>query len=315
MTKCYSKYCPKCSSHATKKDWFRRWRQSYKCVNCKYVWINQKRVVKSHKILSEQLYIQYARHKQTYNELSIMSGLSKKAVQIKLDAFEFITEYLWPVKSVILVIDTTYFWRNFWVMVFIDFEKNTPIHYEIVSYETNTAYKQWIENLQQKWWIIKAIVSDWRRWLLWGFWNIPTQMCHFHQSQIVRRNITKNPKLKEHKELKSIVDWLPRTDKLTFTHELHRRYCKNKAFIDEKYLNNKGKQVFKHKKLRTAYNSLKRNIPYLFVYLDHFYLNIPNTSNWAEWFFSHFKYKVNLHRWLAQKRKLKLIKFLLLYPK
>lgn len=104
-------------------------------------------------------------------------------------------------------------------------------------------------------------------------------MCHFHQSQIVRRNITKNPKLKEHKELKSIVDWLPRTDKLTFTHELHRRYCKNKAFIDEKYLNNKGKQVFKHKKLRTAYNSLKRNIPYLFVYLDHFYLNIPNTSN------------------------------------
>jgi exosortase/archaeosortase len=68
--------------------------------------------------------------------------------------------------------------------------------------------------------------------------------------------------------------------------------------------------------LRTAYNSLKRNLPYLFAYLDHIHLtDIPNTTNWAEWFFSHFKYKVNLHRWLTIKRKLKLIQYLLLYSK
>jgi len=38
-------------------------------------------------------------------------------------------------------------------------------------------------------------------------------MCHFHQIQIVRRNITKNPILEGNKELKKIVSRLPRTDK------------------------------------------------------------------------------------------------------
>lgn len=314
MTKCYSKICPKCSSHQTKKDWIRRWRQSYKCVNCKYVWISKNRRKKQS--LPEQFYKQFAVHKQTYQELSNMYGLSKRTVQTKLDSFVFSIEYSWEPRSIILLIDTTYFWRDFWIMIFIDSETNKPIHHEIVLYETNEAYKQWIIYLQKNWWLIKAIICDWRRWLLWWFWDIPTQMCHFHQAQIIRRNITKNPKLQQHKELKSIVDWLPRTDKESFTCELQRWYDKHESFINEKNLNNKWKRSYKHKKLRTAYNSLKRNLPYLFIYLDYIHLiDIPNTTNWAEWFFSHFKYKVNLHRWLTKNRKLKLIQYLLLYSK
>lgn len=266
--------------------------------------------------LPEQFYKQFAVHKQTYEELSNTYGLSKRTVQTKLDSFIFSFEYVWEPRSIILLIDTTYFWRNFWIMIFIDSSTNKPIHHEIVLYETNEAYKQWIIHLQKTWWLIKAIVCDGRRWLLWWFWDIPTQMCHFHQSQIVRRNITKNPKLKEHKELKSIVDRLPRTDKESFTCALQRWHQKHKSFYDEKTINNKWKWCYKHKKLRTAYNSLKRNLPYLFVYLDYMQLiDIPNTTNWAEWFFSHFKYKVNLHRWLTKKRKLKLIQYLLLYSK
>jgi hypothetical protein len=63
-------------------------------------------------------------------------------------------------------------------------------------------------------------------------------MCHFHQAQIVRRNITKNPKLQEHKELKTIVDWLPRTDKESFICDLQRWYEKHKSFLNEKTVNN-----------------------------------------------------------------------------
>lgn len=312
MIKCYKKICPKCGFQTTKKDGMRRWRQSYQCCNCKYVWISKKRTSKPS--LAEQMYNQYAIHKQTYQELSSIYGLSKSSVQTKLDSFTFPVVFDGKPKSIILLIDTTYFWRDFWVMVFIDSETNKPIHYEIVHYETNEAYKQWILHLQKQWRHIQAIVCDWRRWLLGWFQNIPTQMCHFHQSQIIRRNITKNPKLQQHKELKSIVDRLPYTEKESFIAELDRWHEKNKLFLNERAYSQQWKRFYKHKKLRTAYNSLKRNLPYLFVYLDYLHIiDIPNTTNWAEWFFSHFKYKVNLHRWLTQKRKLKLIKYLLLY--
>jgi hypothetical protein len=51
---------------------------------------------------------------------------------------------------------------------------------------------------------------------------------------------------------------------------------------------------------------------YLFVYEDHRWkIDIPNTTNAIEAEFSHFKYKVNLHRWLRRDRKLKLIDYIL----
>ena len=38
------------------------------------------------------------------------------------------------------------------------------LHFQIVNYETNKAYKEGIQYLIQQWIIIKkAIVSDWRR--------------------------------------------------------------------------------------------------------------------------------------------------------
>ena len=38
-------------------------------------------------------------------------------------------------------------------------------------------------------------------------------MYHFHQKTIIRRYITKNPKIQDNKKLKEIVDWLWKTDK------------------------------------------------------------------------------------------------------
>jgi hypothetical protein len=38
-------------------------------------------------------------------------------------------------------------------------------------------------------------------------------MCQFHQGQIIRRYITKNPILEPNKELKEIMKWLTQTDK------------------------------------------------------------------------------------------------------
>jgi hypothetical protein len=162
------------------------------------------------------------------------------------------------------------------------------------------------------WRIIEAIICDWRRGLLTMFQNIPTQMCQFHQGQIIRRYITKKPILNPNIELNDIMKWLTLTDEWTFKIMLENRYQKNIIWLNEKVINLKWKHVFVHRKTRSAYFSLKRNMKYLFVYQDYLWkLDIPNTTNGIEAVFSHIKYKVNLHRWLREDRKIKLILSLL----
>ena len=308
MCKSYQKICKSCKSRETKKDWKRKWRQSYKCKDCNHIWITRSR--KRKKIEIEKLYIDFSQHKQTYKELWIRYSLSIKTVQKRLD--EYMPSELKEVpKKIILLIDTTYFW-NFWLMIFKEKETRRVLNYKVVCYETNLAYKQGIKEIEDEWWEVLAIVCDWRKWLLWWFGNIPTQMCQFHQTQIIRRYITKKPILEANRDLNNLVKWLTRTDKKTFEWSLERRYRKYQYFIKERGISPKWKKYYIHRRTRSAYFSLKRNLKYLFVYQDYLWkFDIPNTTNGVESLFSHIKYKVNLHRWLRKDRKLKLITSLL----
>lgn len=120
----------------------------------------------------------------------------------------------------------------------------------------------------------------------------------FHQKQIVRRYITKNPKLEPNKELNEIVYWLCKTEKICFENELQRWYTTYENFIKERRISpTTGKKYYVHRRTRSAYYSLKRNLKYLFIRQDHLHqIDIPNTTNGIEAEFSHLKYKVNLHR-------------------
>lgn len=305
MTKSYSKICKCCGSQHTKKDWTRKWRQSYKCNNCNHVRVSQSR--KKCIVDKNKMYEDFSLHKQTYQELSTTYWVSIKTVQSYLDSA---CNQWWRAAApteIILLIDTTYF-GSMWLMLFKDKDSKDILHYEIVAYETNEAYKKWVQLLQGQWWSIKAIVCDWRRWLLWWFNWIPTQMCHFHQEQIIRRYITKKPVLEANKELKEISNRIHRTDKQTLERELERWYTKHEKFLKEQGVTSTWRKYYIHRRTRSAYFSLKRNLKYLFVYQDYYWiLDIPNTTNWIEAVFSHLKYKVNLHRGLREDRKLKLI--------
>jgi len=309
MIKCNPKCCNSCGSRRTKKDWKRKRRQSYKCNDCNHVRVSKSR---KKKVFVDKLYKEYAIHKQTYQELGMRYNLSKKTVQRKLDSFALKPEKRKQWWDIVLLIDTTYMWWE-WIMLFKDAYSKRLLHYEIVAYETNDWYRKWILRLQNEWWNIKAIVSDGRRWLLWWFGDIPTQMCQFHQKMIVRRYITKNPILVPNQELNSIVKRLCRTDKTCFEQELTRRYNSHEGFLKEKAVSTTTwKSYFVHRRTRAAYRSLKSNMKYLFVYEDYRWkIEIPNTTNAIEAEFSHFKYKVNLHRWLRRDRKLKLIDYIL----
>jgi len=65
---------------------------------------------------------------------------------------------------------------------------------------------------------------------------------------------------------------------------------------------------YTHKRLRSAYRSLRNNLPYLFTYRKYPQLNIPNTTNALDGgLFSPLKDLLKVHRGIGDEMKKKLI--------
>ncbi len=60
------KKCPKCVSGNTRKDGSQRGKQRYRCNNCRHVFQNQRRGSG----IKEEVWEDWADHKQTYQELA-----------------------------------------------------------------------------------------------------------------------------------------------------------------------------------------------------------------------------------------------------
>ena len=204
--------------------------------------------------------------------------------------------------------DTTYWGRNFGVMLFKDAITKENLLKYYVKYETNALYVQGIEELKEKGFSIVAIVCDGRKGLIQSFPDVPVQMCQFHQSAIIRRYLTKKPKLQAAKELMEVVDLMKKTDKESFVGALGLWFEKWKSFLNERTVNQDTKQSFyTHKRLRSAYKSLKNNLTWLFTWYDYPHLNIPNTTNAIDGHFADLKNKLRNHNGLSIQRKKKFI--------
>jgi len=177
-----------------------------------------------------------------------------------------------------LVMDTTYFGRSFGVLALRDVYEKENLLWKFVEYETIAHYQEAVEELKKQGFDILGITADGRRGIFTAFNSIPVQMCQFHQKQIVKRYITSNPKLEAGIELKEITDRLTMTDKASFEHWLNQWFFKWRDFLNEKTEDlSTGRKHFTHSRLRSAYNSLKSNLPYLFTYEKYFHLRMPNT--------------------------------------
>lgn len=204
--------------------------------------------------------------------------------------------------------DTTYWGRSFGVMLFKDSITKENLLKYYVKNETNLLYKQGIAELQTKGYTIIAIVCDGRRGLLTSFKDIPVQMCQFHQAAIIRRYITKRPRLQASIELNEIVRLLTKTDKESFEGALKEWFEKWNDFLNERTINTEtGKSFYTHKRLRSAYRSLNTNIEWLFTWYDFFELNIPNTTNAIDGHFADLKNKLRNHNGLNISRKKRFI--------
>ena len=247
------------------------------------------------------------RGKQTYVQLATKYNCSKRTIQRKID---FHTLILQPkaARNVIIFMDTTYWGRNFGVMLFKDAITKENLLKYYVKNETNFLYRKGINELISSGYTIKAIVSDGRKGLAQSFGSIPVQMCQFHQVAIIRRYITKNPKLPASIELKELVAMMKMTDKESFEGGLELWFTKWEAFLNERTSNPEtGKSHYTHKRLRSAYRSLKTNLKWLFTWYDYYELNISNTTNAIDGHFADLKNKLRNHNGLSIKRKMKFI--------
>ena len=204
--------------------------------------------------------------------------------------------------------DTTYWGHNLGVMLFKDSITKENLLKYYVKNESNELYKKGISELKNNGYIILAIVCDGKSGLLKSFGEIPVQMCQFHQAAIIRRYITKRPRMQASIELKQIVWLMIRTDKESFEGMLNEWFIKWKSFMNERTLNEKTeKSHYTHKRLRSAFRSLKTNSKWLFTWYDFFDLDIPNTTNALEGHFSDLKNKLRNHNGLTLVRKKKFI--------
>jgi len=204
--------------------------------------------------------------------------------------------------------DTTYWGRKIGVMLFKDAITKENLLKYYVKNETNALYKEGINELQSKGYSILAIVCDGKTGLLSSFKNIPVQMCQFHQTAIIRRYITKKPRLQASIELNQIVKLMINTDKESFEGALNQWYEKWCNFLDERTINlETGKSHYTHKRLRSAYKSLNTNRKWLFTWYDYLELGIPNTTNTIEGHFADLKNKLRNHNGLNIIRKMRFI--------
>ncbi len=239
--------------------------------------------------------------------MAVKYNCSKRTIQRRIDLHQ-VTLPQKAAREVVVLMDTTYWGRIFGAMLFKDdITKENLLKYYVKN-ETNSIYRQGIEELKTRGYIIKAIVCDGRRGLIQSFENIPIQMCQFHQASIVRRYITKNPRMGAAIELKEITALMKQTDKESFEGALNEWYDRWKTFLNERTINKKtGKSFFTHKRLRSAYRSLHTNLKWLFTWYDHIELNIPNTTNAIDGHFADLKNKLRNHNGLSIERKKKFI--------
>jgi len=208
--------------------------------------------------------------------------------------------------------DASFFGKRqdkFGVIVAKDARTSTPVSYHFIQHETLKEYQKLREDIEAMGYKILSVTIDGKRGLSGLFKPIPVQMCHFHQQAILTRYLTKNPQSNAAMDLKRIASYLGRVDAKRFTCLLSFWYKRHSEFYHEKVLDDsKRGWHYKHKRLRSAYRSLKRHLPYLFTYKRYPELSLPNTTNALDGgLFSPLKYLLKVHRGIGIEMKKKII--------
>jgi hypothetical protein len=257
-------------------------------------------------------YKDYAVHKQTYSEIETKFNLSGKTLRKYFDQKTkgVLAEFDYEYESVNIIFDATFFGRGYGVLVFRANGKN--IYWEEICSETLITIEEALSMLD----IIcvggyKSFTIDGRpgviKLLKERYPGVPIQFCQFHQKQIIRRYVTQNPKTECGEALNKLMVDFTSLNPENFWIRFKVLSVLSQDFLKERNENNR----FMHRRIRSAFRSIKTNFNHLFTCKKYPELNIPNTTNSCDGSFAHWKQKIKIHRGLSHKRRSQMINFLL----
>ena len=282
---------------------FRGGKQRYKCKDC------GRRFTGGFHRDKSQVVTDYVEGKQTLVQLAAKYKVAERTIRRDLEAMRFV-HCVAKYKEVTIQLDTTYWGRNFGLMVIKDALRNKVLWHKYVRNETIAQYIEGVSWLQSKGFKIYGAVIDGMRGLAQALYPIPVQMCQFHQILITRRNLTQEPDLEASVELLDLVKNITRMDKESFVGAFDEWHEKYKDVLNERVHDKRIKRYtppYMRPRLRSAYLSLKRNMPLLWTYYDHPETGLPNTNNCIEGLFSDIKSKLRAHRGIGKNNRMKLI--------
>jgi len=254
----------------------------------------------------QDIWLLYSSGKQTYRQLAAQFNCSTKTIQRYIDKVR-----LSPRKEFAcvanVIMDTTYF-GSWGVMVFKNSLDGLILFKQYVLNETNELYLSGIQEITRRGISVQSIVCDGKPGIFDVFDDIPMQMCQFHMLQIINRKLTRKPQSIAAGALRKLALKLTEQTREEFTNNLNIWYLEYKNYYNEHDISETtGKKIYTHRRLRSAYRSLRKYLPYLFVYQDYKELMIPNTTNALDGQFSDLKNKLRNHNGLSKQRKMKYI--------
>lgn len=201
--------------------------------------------------------------------------------------------------------DTTYWGRNFGVVLFMDSTTHQILHHSFVyGKERIEDNLQGMTHLTQLGFHILGVVADGVTGLRNSVLPIPYQYCQFHQKQRIRQLLTRHPRIPAAQELQQIVAQLTRSKRDDFSRSLEQWRIRWWDFLNEKTYEENGINFrYTHRNLRAAYRSLKEHLDVLFTYQDFTLGPMPNTNNALEAFNSCLKRKLQLHPGISRQRR------------
>ena len=275
----------------------------YKCKDCGKQFIGGKRRNKS------QVITDYIEGKQTLRQLALRFDVSERTIRRDLTGMRFVHS-ISKYKEVTVQLDTTYWGRHFGLMIIKDALRNKILWHKYVRNETIAQYIEGISWLKSQGFKIYGAVIDGMRGLAQALYPIPVQMCQFHQILIIRRYLTQEPDLEASVQLLDLVKSITRMDKESFIGAFNEWYEKYKDVLNERVHDKRIKRnmpPYMRPRLRSAYLSLRRNMPLLWTFYDHPETGLPNTNNGIEGLFSDLKGKLRVHRGISKDNRKKLL--------
>jgi hypothetical protein len=210
-------------------------------------------------------------------------------------------------KEIIVVADATFFsWAN-GILIFREPNLKINLIWKKIHTESPGSYEELKLELERQGYVIKGVVLDGKRGVREAFRDIPVQKCHFHQVATVIHYLTKRPLLHASQELLQISYQLTKSDELGFTDLLANWQIKWAEFLKEKSCGFDGHWQYTHRRTRSAFRSLKTNLPYLFTYQKYPELHLPNTTNSLDGFNTTIKQLIGLHRGVNHEKRYNMI--------